>query len=152
MSPAYMQEIAAFQSYQNDMTQVIDLQQDTKNLILHYKDMLDEASRAAKSKDVAEQKHLFENYLYDSKMFLRDHFDPSYELWVMRAIAALKLNKPATGMQAAQILSTMPEQQRVDPRIQKILVVLDKEGWGPKANPAKPAPSPAPQAAGNSGK
>lgn len=152
MSPAYMQEIAAFQSYQNDMTQVIDLQQDTKNLILHYKDMLDEASRAAKSKDAAEQKHLFENYLYDSKMFLRDHFDPSYELWVMRAIAALKLNKPATGMQAAQILSTMPEQQRVDPRIQKILVVLDKEGWGPKANPAKPAPSPAPQAAGNSGK
>jgi len=152
MSPAYLAEIAAFQSYQNDLTQVIDLQQDTRRLIADYKAMVDEASHAARTKDPAEQRHLFENFLHESKMFLRDHFDPSYELWIWRAIAALDLNKPATGAQAGQFLSMMPPQQLASPRIQRILAVLDKQGWLPKAKPADAKPNPVPPVPDKPGK
>ncbi|MGD1031771.1 MAG: hypothetical protein ABSA05_11595 [Opitutaceae bacterium] len=151
-SAQYMQEMAAFQQYQNSMTQVIDLQNDVRRLAGQYTHMIDEAGRAAREKDPAEQRHLFENFLYDSRVFLRDHYDPSYQLWVLRAVAALKLDKPATGIQAAQILSLMPPNQRAEPRIQKMLSVLGSHGWLPKDKPAEAQPNPASPAPDKPGK
>jgi hypothetical protein len=148
---AFNDEMSNFQS-QNNVNTVVSLQQDMRQMQFDYKTMLDTASQAAKSTDPKEQRHLFDNYLYLSRNFLRDHFDPSYQLWVLRAIAALKLNKPATGIQAGQILSTMPAQQRAEPRIQRILAVLDKQGWLSKDKPAEANPVPAQPAADKPGK
>jgi hypothetical protein len=148
---AFNSELSNFQT-QNNVNTVVGLQQDMLQMQHDYKTMLDTASRAAKSTDPKEQTHLFDNYLYLSRNYLRDHFDPSYQLWVLRAIAALKLNKPATGSQAGQILLTMPPQQRAEPRIQRILAVLDKQGWLPKDKPAGASPNLPPPAADKSGK
>ena len=148
---AFNSELSNFQT-QNNVNTVVGLQQDMLQMQHDYKTMLDTASRAARSTDPKEQTHLFDNYLYLSRNYLRDHFDPSYQLWVLRAIAALKLNRPATGIQAGQILNTMPAQQRAEPRIQRILTVLDKQGWLPKGKPAEANPNPPPPAADKPGR
>jgi hypothetical protein len=150
-SPTWFAEMQAFQSYQNNMNQAIDLQNDVKRMAVAYAHMIDESGRAAREKDPAEQRHLFENFLFDSRVFLRDHFDPSYQLWVLRAVAAMKLNKPATGAQAGLILSLMPSSQRAEPRIQRLLAVLDSKGWVPKDTPAEAKPASGPAAAGKPG-
>jgi hypothetical protein len=148
---AFNDEISMFQS-QNNVNNVVGLNEDMKQMRLDYKKMMDTAGQAVRSADPKEQAHLFDNFLYASRNFLRDHFDPSYQLWVFRAIAALKLNKPATGAQAGQILETMPAQQRAEPRIQRILAVLEKQGWIPVEKPAEAAPNPPQQAADKPGK
>jgi len=152
-SAAYGQMTAAFQQYQNNMSMVVDSQSDKKRDAADYARMLDEAGQAAKAKDPAEQVHFFGNYLHDSRIFLSTHPDAT-QLWVLRAVAALKLNKPATGAQAGQMLMALPPPDRDDPHIQKLLSVLAQYGWVPKVRPsattpvgAKPSPgSPAPTA------
>jgi hypothetical protein len=140
-SAAYGQMTASFQQYQNNMTMVVASQSDTKRDAAEYAHMMDEASQAAKSKDPAEQAHLFGNYLHDSRIFLSTHPDVT-QLWVLRAVAALKLNKPATGAQAGQILSSLPPKDRDDPHIQKLLQVLGQYGWVAKAKAVSTSPSP----------
>jgi len=140
-SPAYLQMNADLQQYQNNMSMVIASQPDTKKFAAEYARMLDEATQAAKEKDPAEQIHLLGNYLHDSRIFLMNHPDAT-QLWVMRAVAALKLNKPATGIQAGQILSSLPPKDRSDPHIQKLLDILEKQGWLPKSKTAEPSPGP----------
>ena len=137
---AYGQMTANFQQYQNNMTMVVASQSDTKRDAADFAHMLDEASQAAKSKDPAEQAHLFGNYLHDSRIFLSTHPDVT-QLWVLRAVAALKLNKSATGAQAGQILSALPPKDRDDPHIQKLLQVLGQYGWVANANAAATAPA-----------
>ena len=144
-SPAYGQMTGAFQQYQNNMSMVVASQPDTKKFAAEYAHMLDEATQAAKEKDPAEQIHLFGNYLHDSRIFLTTHPDAT-QLWVLRAVAALKLNKPATGIQAGQYLSSLPPKDRTDPHIQKLLDVLGKQGWLPKAKPAEAKANPGPPA------
>jgi hypothetical protein len=139
-SAAYGQMTASFQQYQNSMTMVVASQSDAKSDAREYAREIDEANQAAKSKDPAEQVHLFGNYLHDSRIFLTTHPDVT-QLWVLRAVAALKLNKPATGAQAGQILSSLPPKDRDDPHIQKLLQVLGQYGWLPKANAAATAPA-----------
>jgi hypothetical protein len=139
---AFNDEMSMFQS-QNNVNNMVGSAEDLKQMRNDYKKMMDEATMAVRSTDPKERAHLYDNYLYDSRVFLRDHFDPSYALWVQRAIAALVLNKPATGAQAGQILLVMPAQQRAEPRVQRILAVLVKQGWLPKDAVPTPAPAPA---------
>ena len=97
------------------------------------------ADQAAKSKDVDERRHLFGNYLFDSRILLRDH--PEFtRLWVLRAVAALQLDKAATGSEAGRILEALPPKDRADPHVQKLLVVLGSKGW---LAPAQPVATPA---------
>ncbi|MGD1030907.1 MAG: hypothetical protein ABSA05_07160 [Opitutaceae bacterium] len=144
---AFDQLMQTFQNQNNTGGSMVDAEQDARRMQVDYKNMVKKAVDAMKSKDPSEQKHLFDNYLYDSRNYLKDHPDPSYQLWFYRAIAAINLNKPATGKQAAQILSNMPAQQRADPRFQRILAFLDKQGWMPPGSSAAAAPNQAPPAA-----
>jgi hypothetical protein len=146
-SPAYGQMTGAFQQYQNNMSMVIASQPDTKKFAAEYTHILDEATQAAKEKDPAEQVHLFGNYLHDSRIFLINHPDAT-QLWVMRAVAALRLNKPATGIQAGQILSALPPKDRTDPHIKRLLDVLEKQGWIPNGKAAEAKANPGPSAGG----
>ena len=138
---AFKCEMAMFQS-QNDTKNSVNANEDLKQMRNDYRTMMDTAANAAKTKDPKERAHLFDNFLFLSRTFLRDHFDPSYEPWVQRAIASLVLNRPATGTQAGQILLNMPDEQRNSPRIQRILAVLVRQGWLPKD--AVPIPPQAP--------
>jgi hypothetical protein len=63
----------------------------------------------------------------------------------LRAIAAVQLNKEATGKEAGHmILTALPEKDRSDPHIQKLLVILHGMGWLPDAKGgAAPAATPA---------
>ena len=154
MSREFFQEIASsYTRGRNYLSEPIIIQnEDAKKVELIYRSIVKLADQAAQKKDPAEQRHLFENFLYESRVFLRDHYDPSYQLWVLRAVAALKLDKPATGIQAAQILSLMPPSQRAEPRIQRMLSVLGTHGWLPKDKPADAKPNPASPAPDKSGK
>jgi hypothetical protein len=143
---AYEQMMDNFKT-QNNTSSVTSSTQDLRQMKVDYNAMVKDATDGMKSKDPGEQKHLFDNYLYKSRNYLRDHPDPSYQLWIYRAVAAINLNKPATGMQAAQILSMMPAQQRSEPRVQRILAFLDKLGWMPQGSSAGAAPNQAPPAA-----
>ena len=145
-SPGYNRMMGDFESYQDSMNMVLDAQADTTRQRAEFKQLLDTANRAAKANDAGEQNHLFGNYLYDSRSFLIRYpgYPGSTHLWVLRAVAALKLNKPATGFEAGQVLSALPPTDRNDPHIQKILAVLDSVGWlgKGKATQAKPNPKP----------
>jgi hypothetical protein len=138
---AYDQMMDNFKN-QNNTSSITSGTQDLRQMRVDYNTMVKMATDGMKSKDPSEQKHLFDNYLFLSRNYLRDHPDPSYQLWIYRAIAAVNLNKPATGMQAAQILSMMPAQQRAEPRVQRILAFLDKQGWMPQGGSAAAAPNP----------
>ncbi len=76
-----------------------------------------------------ERRHYFGNYLVDSRNFLRNYPDAPPRLWVLRAIAAVQLNKEATGKEAGHmILTALPEKDRSDPHIQTLLVILARHG------------------------
>jgi hypothetical protein len=154
MSREFFQEIASsYTRGRNYLSEPIIIQnEDAKKVELIYRSIVKLADQAAQKKDPAEQRSLFGNFLYNSRVFLRDYYDPSYQLWMLRAIAALRLNKPATGIQAAQILSMAPAQQLAEPRIQRVLAALDKQGWMPEDQPAEAEPNPPPPVADKSGK
>jgi hypothetical protein len=63
----------------------------------------------------------------------------------LRAIAAVQLNKEATGKEAGHmILTALPEKDRSDPHIQKLLVILHGKGWLPEVKVvAAPVATPA---------
>jgi len=144
-SPLYMQEMQAFNQYQQSMGMVVAAHDDIVRKQKDYEHLLEEADFAAKTKDVDERRHYFGNYLVDSRNFLRDHPDAPPRLWVLRAIAAVQLNKEATGKEAGHmILTALPEKDRSDPHIQKLLVILHGMGWLPDAKGgAAPAATPA---------
>ncbi len=146
-TPAYNQMIGDFQSYKDSMSMVIDGEADTFRQRAEFNKLLDVADQAVKARDGGEQVHLFGNYLYDSRNFIIRY--PGYpgdtHLWVLRAVAALRLNKPVTGYEAGRVLFALPKEERADPHVERILDVLDKQGWlardkiaGGRADPATP--------------
>ena len=147
-SPGYNQMIGDFEAYKDNMSAVVDAQADTKRVAHDFAHLLNEAGQAAKEKDVGEQNHLFGNYLYESRNFLILHpgYPEANRIWILRAVAALKLNKPATGAEAGRVIAALPPQDRDDPHIKNLLAVLDKQGWLPtsKTSAAKANPSPQP--------
>jgi hypothetical protein len=153
-SKAYGQMMSDFQQYQSDMSVMIGAQNDAEAPAREYKRLVDLARQASKERDAKEQVHLFGNYLYDSRIFLKDH--PSYtQLWIFRAIAAIKLDQTATakeaghlaatGTEAGLFLSGLPQNERDDPHVHQIIILLEKQGWiaKSKAADAKASPGPA---------
>jgi hypothetical protein len=137
---AFDSEMANFKN-QNNTGTMTQLQQDLRQMRLDYKTMVNEANQAMRSKDPNEQLHLFGTFMFESRNYLRDHPDASYLLWLLRAIAAVNLNKPTAGTQAGQILLMAPAQARSDPRIARILAFLENKGWLPKDASAAAAPA-----------
>lgn len=137
---AFDSEMENFKN-QNNTSTMTDLQQDLRQIRLDYKNMVNGANQAMRSKDPNEQLHLFGTFMFESRNYLREHPDASYLLWLLRAIAAVNLNKPTAGTQAGQILLMAPAAARSDPRIQRILAFLEKKGWLPSDPSAAAAPA-----------
>lgn len=129
------------QNYQDSMNGVIDANNMAHAPQQEYRHLVALGEVAAKTKDVAERKHLLGNFIFDSRNYLRSYPDTP-RLWVMRGAAALQLNKQATGAEAAKFLLAMPPAERTDPRIQKLVEIMGKKGWlPPTASGAAPAPT-----------
>ncbi len=130
-TPAFNQMIGDFESYRENMTMVVQDEADTRRERDEFSTLIDVAEQAVKAKDSDEQIHLFGNYLYDSRNFLIRY--PDYpgdkHLWVLRGVAALRLNKPVVGYEAGRVLFALPAEERADPHVAKILDALDKQGW-----------------------
>jgi hypothetical protein len=146
---AYNTMIGDFQSYQNSMNMIVNAEADTTRPKVEFVQLMDVATQAAKAKDADEQVHLFGNYLFDSRNFLIKYpdFPGNTQVWVMRAVAALRLNKPVVGYEAGRMLLALPA-DRTDSHIEKVLDVLEKQGWlaRDKIPGAKPRPAVTPVA------
>ena len=143
-SPQYMQQMQSFQQYQDNMNVVVGAHDDVVRKQRDYQHLLEEADFAAKTKDADERRHYFGNYLVDSRNFLRDHPEAPPRLWVLRAIAAVQLDKEATGKEAGHmILTSLPEKDREDPHVRTLLRILRSKGWLTEAaNAAAPVAPP----------
>jgi hypothetical protein len=120
------------QNYQDNINGVIDANSMAHAPQEEYRHMVALGEVAAKTKDVGERKRLFGNFLFDTRGYLHDHPDTP-RLWVMRGAAALQLDRQATGVEAAKFLLAMPPEQRTDPRIQKLVEIMEKKGWLPSS-------------------
>lgn len=130
-SSAYSTMMGDFQSYAESMTMVIQDETNARRERTDFANLIDVAEQAVRAKDGNEQVHLFGNYLHDSRSFLIQY--PDYpgdkHLWVLRGVAALRLDKPVVGYEAGRVLLALPAADRADPHIVMILDALEKQGW-----------------------
>jgi len=90
-----------------------------------------------------------QEFLIKSQDFVRA-YPNSLQLWTLRAVAALEVNRPSAGREACQRMIGLKAGDLDDPKIRRVLAMLDREGWfNPKPsdsvpitdpNTAKPAP------------
>ena len=75
-----------------------------------------------------ERKRLLDEFLTKSDPFVRENKD-LLNMWMLRAVAALELNRRAPGREAAQELERLGASQSTDAKLAKVLAQLDRKGW-----------------------
>jgi hypothetical protein len=69
-----------------------------------------------------------QEFLNRSQDFVRGQPD-SLQIWILRAVAALELNQPIAGREAAQRLIELKADNLDDRKIRRVLAMLDRKGW-----------------------
>jgi hypothetical protein len=87
--------------------------------------IIDDADRATTAD---ERNGYLKEFLARSQDFVREH-PSSLPLWTLRAVAALEVNQAATGREACQHMVAMKAAEMDDPRIRRVLAILDRRGW-----------------------
>ena len=103
--------------------------------------IIDDADKATTAD---ERNGYLKEFLAKSQDFVRERPN-SLPLWTLRAVAALEVNQAATGREACQHMVAMKAEEMDDPRIRRVLAVLDRRGWFSADNPVGSGVS-APQA------
>ena len=83
------------------------------------------ADKAATPEDRAQA---YGEYLKRSSDFLKSHREQT-NLWVMRAIAAVDLNRAQEGWEAGQQLKALGLMHSQDPKIRELLAEMELKGW-----------------------
>jgi hypothetical protein len=87
--------------------------------------IIDDADKATTAD---ERNGYLKEFLARSQDFVREH-PSSLPLWTLRAVAALEVNQAATGREACQHMVAMKAAEMDDPRIRRVLALLDRRGW-----------------------
>lgn len=82
---------------------------------------------ADKATTATERNRLLNEFLDQSSPFVKEHPD-QINIWVLRAVAALEVNKTGAGSTAGRRLIALG-QDRSDQKIQKVLAMLERKGW-----------------------
>ena len=83
---------------------------------------------ADKASTAGERKSYLQEFLIRSQDFVRAH-PSSLQLWTLRAVAALEANQPNAGREASQKMIGLKAGDLDDPKIRRVLAMLDRKGW-----------------------
>jgi hypothetical protein len=93
-----------------------------------YNALLERARQAQQTTDPEQQKSSLQRFLGDSSLFLQKH-PQQMLLWQIRAAAAISVNDPDAGYEAAQKLMAAGAADSNDPALQRLLGQLKNNGW-----------------------
>jgi hypothetical protein len=93
-----------------------------------YNALIERARQAQQTTDPEQQKSSLQRFLGDSSLFLQKH-PQQMLLWQIRAAAAISVNDPDAGYEAAQKLMAAGAADSNDPALQRLLGQLKNNGW-----------------------
>ena len=93
-----------------------------------YNALIERARQAQQTTDPEQQKSSLQRFLSDSSLFLQKHPEQML-LWQIRAAAAISVNDPDAGYEAAQKLLAAGVADSNDPALQRLLAQLKNNGW-----------------------
>ena len=93
-----------------------------------YNALIERARQAQQTTDPEQQKSSLQRFLSDSSLFLHKHPEQML-LWQIRAAAAISVNDPDAGYEAAQKLLAAGVADSNDPALQRLLAQLKNNGW-----------------------
>jgi|KBSMisStaDraftv2_1062788.scaffolds.fasta_scaffold01157_25 hypothetical protein len=93
-----------------------------------YNALIERARQAQQTIDPEQQKSSLQRFLADSSLFLQKHPEQML-LWQIRAAAAISVNDPDTGYEAAQKLLAAGASDSNDATLQRLMGQLKNNGW-----------------------
>jgi hypothetical protein len=93
-----------------------------------YNALIERARQAQQTTDPEQQKSSLQRFLADSSLFLQKHPEQML-LWQIRAAAAMTVNDPDAGYEAAQKLMAAGAADSNDAALQRLLGQLKNNGW-----------------------
>lgn len=93
-----------------------------------YNALIEQARQAQQTTDLDQQRSLLQRFLADSSLFLQKH-PKQMLLWQIRAAAAISVNDPDAGYQAAQQLLAAGAADSNDAALQRLLGQLRNNHW-----------------------
>lgn len=93
-----------------------------------YNALIERARQAQQTPDPEQQKSSLQRFLSDSSLFLQKHPEQML-LWQIRAAAAISVNDPDAGYEAAQKLLAAGAADSNDAALQRLLGQLKNNGW-----------------------
>jgi hypothetical protein len=93
-----------------------------------YDALLELAHQAQQTSDLDQQKSLLQRFMNQSGAFLQQHPEQTL-LWQLRAAAALSLNDPDEGYNAAQKLLAAGAADTNDPNLLRLMAQLKNKNW-----------------------
>ena len=93
-----------------------------------YNALIERARQAQQTTDPEQQKSSLQRFLSDSSLFLQKHPEQML-LWQIRAAAAISVNDPDAGYEAAQKLLAAGAVDSNDAALQRLLGQLKNNGW-----------------------
>lgn len=94
--------------------------------------IIDEADAA---KNPAERSKLLAEFLEKSAAFVQDH-PQLLQVWTLRAVAAIELNRAKVAWESGQQMTQLGADNSDDPKVGKVLAMLDRKGWSGAQLPA----------------
>jgi hypothetical protein len=95
---------------------------------VEYNALIEQARQAQQTTDPEQQKSSLQRFLSDSSLFLQNHPEQML-LWQIRAAAAISVNDPDAGYEAAQKLLAAGAIDSNDGALQRLLGQLKNNGW-----------------------
>jgi hypothetical protein len=90
---------------------------------------------ADKSTDAESRRKFLQEFLAKSEPFVTQ-YPGETEIWVLRAAAAIEMDEAITGWQAGRKLLALGQDGSSDPKIQRLIAMLDRKGWLGERPPA----------------
>jgi hypothetical protein len=90
---------------------------------------------ADKSTDAESRRKFLQEFLAKSEPFVTQ-YPGQTEIWVLRAAAAIEMDEAITGWQAGRKLLALGQDGGSDPKIQRLIAMLDRKGWLGEKPPA----------------
>jgi formylglycine-generating enzyme required for sulfatase activity len=87
--------------------------------------VFEDADKATLADD---RRRFLADFLSQSAPFVKDN-PGQLRIWVLRAVASLELNQSIEGHEAAHSLMGLGAEKSDDPKIQKIMAMLERNGW-----------------------
>lgn len=89
---------------------------------------------ADKARTNEEKRKLFQEYLERSGEFVKE-YPKELTVWTLRAVAALELGQAKPGWAAGQEMTKLGADDSEDPKVRRVMAMLDRKGWLGKEAP-----------------